>query len=298
VTTATGKGNTGYFEVFGKTSGGFKITTADSTAQTVTLQVATQTGGPGTITIPDLGGAALSILNDTTGILTHLAPLAATVGAIEVTATNGSVDIAGYPWSPAKGGTGVANNAASTITVSGAYPTTLTVTNTTGVTLPTSGTLATVNGNLGTATATTPSAGDNSTSVATTAFVTLAANAATVGSIAGADTAAAAITYTNRIGKVIYISAAAGVRTYPLPDATDAAYKGTVLDFYVVAGTNHVNLKPLSGQHIVYNGASLGTDYYWQDATSAAGDFVSVNCEGGTWVVWGKNGTWAGAASP
>jgi len=43
----------------------------------------------------------------------------------------------------ANGGTGVANNAASTITISGSYATTLTLTGTTSVTLPTSGTLTT-----------------------------------------------------------------------------------------------------------------------------------------------------------
>ena len=43
--------------------------------------------------------------------------------------------------SPVNGGTGVANNAASTITISGSFGTTLTVTGTTAVTLPTSGTL-------------------------------------------------------------------------------------------------------------------------------------------------------------
>jgi hypothetical protein len=41
-----------------------------------------------------------------------------------------------------RGGTGVANNAASTITISGSFGTTFTVTGTTAVTLPTSGTLA------------------------------------------------------------------------------------------------------------------------------------------------------------
>jgi len=40
---------------------------------------------------------------------------------------------------PAYGGTGVANNAASTLTISGAYGTTLTVSGTTALTLPTSG---------------------------------------------------------------------------------------------------------------------------------------------------------------
>lgn len=51
---------------------------------------------------------------------------------------------------PAQGGTGVANNNASTLTVSGAFGTTLTVTGTTAVTLPTSGTLTTTAGTTGT----------------------------------------------------------------------------------------------------------------------------------------------------
>ena len=49
----------------------------------------------------------------------------------------------GVAVAPNRGGTGIANNVASTLTISGAYATTLTVTGTTGVTLPTSGTLAT-----------------------------------------------------------------------------------------------------------------------------------------------------------
>ncbi len=48
------------------------------------------------------------------------------------------------PLSPASGGTGIANNAASTLTISGNFATTLTVTGVTGVTLPTSGTLAAI----------------------------------------------------------------------------------------------------------------------------------------------------------
>lgn len=48
--------------------------------------------------------------------------------------------------SPSQGGTGVANNAASTITISGSFGTTFTLTATTALTLPTSGTLATLDG--------------------------------------------------------------------------------------------------------------------------------------------------------
>jgi hypothetical protein len=46
----------------------------------------------------------------------------------------------------AQGGTGVANNAASTLTISGNFGTTLTVSGTTAVTLPTTGTLSTLAG--------------------------------------------------------------------------------------------------------------------------------------------------------
>lgn len=48
--------------------------------------------------------------------------------------------------SPIRGGNGVANNAAATLTRSGNHALTLTTTNTTGVTLPTTGTLATLAG--------------------------------------------------------------------------------------------------------------------------------------------------------
>lgn len=48
--------------------------------------------------------------------------------------------------SPVYGGTGISNNAASTLTITGAFATTLTVTGATGVTLPTTGTLATLAG--------------------------------------------------------------------------------------------------------------------------------------------------------
>jgi len=47
---------------------------------------------------------------------------------------------------PANGGTGVSNNALSTLTISGAFATALTVTAATAVTLPTTGTLATLAG--------------------------------------------------------------------------------------------------------------------------------------------------------
>lgn len=68
-----------------------------------------------------------------------------TTGLTPSTATTGAVSVAGTLAS-ANGGTGVANNAANTITFFGAYGITMTLTNTTSITFPTSGTLATLAG--------------------------------------------------------------------------------------------------------------------------------------------------------
>jgi len=74
-------------------------------------------------------GGVTSFSAGTTG----LTPSGVTTGAIVLAGTLG----------PANGGTGIANNAASTITITGAYSLGMTLTGATSVTLPTSGTLAT-----------------------------------------------------------------------------------------------------------------------------------------------------------
>ena len=84
--------------------------------------------------------------------------------------------------SPVNGGTGVANNAASTITISGSFGTTLTVTGTTAVTLPTSGTL------LSTAAAVTPAQGGTGVTNGTNNTITFTGNY-TLGLTLSANTA-------------------------------------------------------------------------------------------------------------
>ena len=66
-------------------------------------------------------------------------------GLTPSTATTGAVTVAGT-LAAANGGTGVANNSANTITFSGAFGITMTLTSTTALTFPTSGTLATLAG--------------------------------------------------------------------------------------------------------------------------------------------------------
>lgn len=65
VTTAAGKTNTGFVLVNGKTSGSVKLTTADATAQAVTINVAAQTTGAATVTLPDQVGVNRNLLTDT-----------------------------------------------------------------------------------------------------------------------------------------------------------------------------------------------------------------------------------------
>jgi len=68
-----------------------------------------------------------------------------TTGLTPATATSGAVTVAGT-LAPANGGTGVSNNAAMTVTGSGNFAYTRTLTGATNVTFPTTGTLSTLAG--------------------------------------------------------------------------------------------------------------------------------------------------------
>lgn len=106
-------------------------------------------------------GSAPSSITTGTGVVTALGVNTGTAGAFVVnggalgTPSSGTLtNVSGLPLStgvtgilaPANGGTGVANNAANTITFSGAFGLTVTLTNTTAITFPTSGTLSTLAG--------------------------------------------------------------------------------------------------------------------------------------------------------
>lgn len=85
-----------------------------------------------------LSAFGITLIDDANAAAGRATLSAAALGAnSDITALTGLTT----PLGAAYGGTGIANNAASTLTITGAYATTITVTNTTAVTLPTSGTL-------------------------------------------------------------------------------------------------------------------------------------------------------------
>ncbi len=58
LTLATGKTNTGFLSILGKTSGGLKLTTADASAFLVTATLPAQTSGTAALSFPDFAGVA------------------------------------------------------------------------------------------------------------------------------------------------------------------------------------------------------------------------------------------------
>ena len=123
-----------------------------TTTQTVVLPVAStlvlgtvftiHNNSTGDVTVNSSGGNPVATLTSNT---TFTFTCTQTSGT---TAASWDADFTGFTstLSPNRGGTGAANNAASTLTISGNFATTFTVSGTTGVTLPTSGTLSTLAG--------------------------------------------------------------------------------------------------------------------------------------------------------
>jgi len=104
---------------------------------------------------------------------------AGTTGFTPNTATSGAVTLAGT-LSPVNGGTGVSNNSAATVTSSGNFAYTRTLTNTTNVTFPVSGTL------LSTAAAVTASQGGTGVANNNASTITISGNFASTFTVSGA----------------------------------------------------------------------------------------------------------------
>jgi len=178
--------------------------------------------------------------------------------------------------SPAQGGTGVANNAASTITISGSFGTTFTVTALTDITLPTTGTLAILGANTFTDSQTI-------TKTATGADVSLTVNNA--GTVSNAATSA-----------VLYANLSAGTNTDVLvqavggssPTGTVAAASGLTGGLQVAALGGPLALSA-SGTAAMTNAAD---NFSWTTNSSSNSKFRFYNTfDGGSMNLefYGKN---------
>jgi hypothetical protein len=138
ITALTGTQTTAYY----LRSNGTNSVLAALAAADLTGTVAVASGGTGVTTSTGTGSVVLStsptlvtplLGTPTSGVATNLTGLPLTTGVTGILAA-------------ANGGTGVANNAAMTVTGSGNFAYTRTLTGTTNVTFPTTGTLATLAG--------------------------------------------------------------------------------------------------------------------------------------------------------
>ncbi len=127
---------------------GYTDLTGNTLTQTLTNKTLTSPTINGTIATTGLTVPALTLSGSITGASQTMTGMG-TINGLAITANTGAITTGTWTATvigAAYGGTGVANNAASTLTISGNFATTFTITNVTGLTLPTTGTLATLEG--------------------------------------------------------------------------------------------------------------------------------------------------------
>jgi len=188
------------------------------------------------------------------------------------------------------GGTGVANNAASTLTISGAFATTLTVNGTTGVTLPTTGTLATLAGSetltnktLTSPTLTTPVLGTPSSGTLSSCTVD-GTDAVGFRNIPINSQSTAYTTVLADSGKVIFHpSGDANTRTFTIDSNTNVPYAlGTAITFINMT-SNVVTIAITSDTMYLSSAGTTGSRSLAQYGSATAIKMTST-----TWLISGS----------
>jgi hypothetical protein len=218
---------------------------------------------------------------------------------------------------PANGGTGVSNNAASTLTISGSFATTLTVSGATSVTLPTTGTLATLAGSetltnktiaygsntltdvVGvTATQTLTNKTLTSPTLTTPALGTPASGVLSSCTVDGTDAVgfrnipqnAQAGNYTMVLadsGKHIYHASGDGAATYTIPAASSVAYPlGTAITFVNLSATS-ISIAITTDTMYLAKDGTTGTRTLAQYGSATAIKVSGVSSSG-IWLISGS----------
>ncbi|MGD0576651.1 MAG: hypothetical protein ABSA74_01070, partial [Candidatus Staskawiczbacteria bacterium] len=247
---------------------------------TTTKKFLTMAGNGTNGAVPSWGTLATTDIPDISGTYSVIAGNSsiATVGIITSGTWHGGVIGAAY------GGTGIANNAANTITFSGNYGLTLTLSNTTSLTLPTSGTLMTTTGNTsGTANVAGGTAGAIPyQTAANTTGVLAATTTANQVLLSGASASPAWSTETfptsTAQGDLLYSSAANVV--------SSLAKSGTANQYLKNSGTSNnpawatISTSDISGEAFTYTGASLYNIYSALARTEGTGTYNFIEGSG------------------
>lgn len=147
------------------------------------------------------------------------------------------------------------------------------------------GALVFAGGDVGAATGTTASAGDNDTSLATTAFVQTEVDATKSNSFASPYTTASALspTWSGPL-HAVYMGVA---QTVNLPAA--ASYEGRGIMIYNT-GAFTITIEPNGSEVLVRDGTSQSAGVNFT-LSSGAGNFVSLISDGTSWITLGYKGT-------
>ena len=250
-------------------TGGYILTSGGASAPAFIQTLPVANGGTNSTATATAGGV-------TYGTGTAYAVTAASTGGYILTSGGAGAPAFIQTLPAANGGTGVANNAASTLTISGAFATTLTVSGTTGVTLPTTGTLVTLAGSE-TLTNKTIAFGSNTISGALSAVN---------GGTGVANNAASTLTISGSFASNFTVS---GAYTYTFPGATSTlAALGVAQSFSAVQTIPNITL-PTNGQilHTVpsVDGQATGktiSAFNSGYSSSAVGDLVYLDSSS-TW---------------